>query len=203
MKIKKGFVVRKVGGDTVAVPVGEMSKKFRGMINLNVTGAFLWNFYTSEHTVDEGVAALTAEYDVAEEILATANISGGNVPKGIMWSSETEDVKLSVQEINECIKFSLDELCEKVDNFFAVRYRGKVDMLFTVNPISITGEGIGRIKGAAEHISKRLNHLTEIVSPDLPYYDKPTFSSRIGLLHTATGDAKKGIVRRLFGGKRK
>ena len=90
-----------------------------------------------------------------------------------------------------------------MDNFFAVRYRGKVDMLFTVNPISITGEGIGRIKGAAEHISKRLNHLTEIVSPDLPYYDKPTFSSRIGLLHTATGDAKKGIVRRLFGGKRK
>jgi cell division ATPase FtsA len=147
--------------------------------------------------------AFDVEYDVAEEILATANISGGNVPKGIMWSSEAEDVKLSVQEINECIKFSLDELCEKVDNFFAVRYRGKVDMLFTVNPISITGEGIGRIKGAAEHISKRLNHLTEIVSPDLPYYDKPTFSSRIGLLHTATGDAKKGIVRRLFGGKRK
>ena len=68
MKIKKGFVVRKVGGDTVAVPVGEMSKKFRGMINLNVTGAFLWDFYTSEHTVDEGVAALTAEYDVAEEV---------------------------------------------------------------------------------------------------------------------------------------
>ena len=147
--------------------------------------------------------AFDVEYDVAEEILATANISGGSVPKGIMWSSETEDVKLSVQEINECIKFSLDELCENVDNFFAVRYRGKVDMLFTVNPISITGEGIGRIKGAAEHISKRLNHLTEIVSPDLPYYDKPTFSSRIGLLHTATGDAKKGIVRRLFGGRRK
>ena len=68
MKIKKGFVVRSVGGESVVVPVGEMSKAFHGMINLNETGAFLWNFYTEEHTVDEGVAALLAEYDVQEDI---------------------------------------------------------------------------------------------------------------------------------------
>ena len=67
MKIKKGFVVRKVGDSHVVVPVGELSKTFHGMINLNDTGAFLWNFFTSEHTVDEGVAALCAEYDVNEE----------------------------------------------------------------------------------------------------------------------------------------
>ena len=68
MKIKKGFVVRKVGGECVVVPVGEMSKNFHGMINLNETGAFLWNFFTAEHTIDEGVAALLNEYDVEEEI---------------------------------------------------------------------------------------------------------------------------------------
>lgn len=144
------------------------------------------------------------EYSIAEEILATSNISGGNVPKGVFWSSDMLDKQISVQEINDCIKFSLDELCEKVDKFFAVRYRGKVDTIFTVNPISITGEGIGRMKGAAEHISKRLNHLTEIVAPDLPYYDKPTFSSRIALLNSATEDVKKqGWMKRLFGGRRK
>lgn len=66
MKIKSGFVVRKVGGECVVVPVGEMSKKFHGMINLNCTGEFLWNFYSASHTVDEGVAALLAEYDVDE-----------------------------------------------------------------------------------------------------------------------------------------
>ena len=68
MKIKKGFVVRSVGGESVVVPVGAMSKAFHGMINLNETGAFLWNFYTEEHSVDEGVAALLSEYDVQEEI---------------------------------------------------------------------------------------------------------------------------------------
>ncbi|MBQ8685222.1 MAG: PqqD family protein [Clostridia bacterium] len=73
MKIKKGFVLRKVGGESVVVPVGEMSKQFHGMINLNETGAFLWTFFSAEHTVDEGVAALLAEYDVDEQ-LARADV---------------------------------------------------------------------------------------------------------------------------------
>jgi hypothetical protein len=68
MKIKKGFVVRNVGGECVVVPVGEMSKTFRGMIKLNLTGEFLWNFFLAEHTIDEGVAALLSEYDVEESI---------------------------------------------------------------------------------------------------------------------------------------
>lgn len=67
MQIKKGFVLREVGGETIVVPVGKMSKEFHGMINLNATGAFLWRFYTDEHSVDDGVAALCAEYDVTDE----------------------------------------------------------------------------------------------------------------------------------------
>lgn len=67
MKIKKGFVIRVVGGESVVVPVGEMSKTFHGMINLNETGAFLWRFYTSEHSIEEGVDALCGEYDVERE----------------------------------------------------------------------------------------------------------------------------------------
>ena len=68
MKIKKGFVVRKVGGECVVVPVGEMSKNFHGMINLNTTGEFLWNFFLVEHTVDEAVTAILNEYDVEESL---------------------------------------------------------------------------------------------------------------------------------------
>ncbi|MBO5363235.1 MAG: PqqD family protein [Clostridia bacterium] len=73
MKIKKGFVARKVGGECVVVPVGEMSKNFHGMINLNATGEFLWNFFLSDHTVEEGVAAILNEYDV-EESIARADV---------------------------------------------------------------------------------------------------------------------------------
>lgn len=71
MKIKNGFVLRVVGGESVVVPVGEMSKKFHGMINLNETGAFLWKFFTEEHTVEDGVQALLAEYEVEEELART------------------------------------------------------------------------------------------------------------------------------------
>ena len=67
MKIKKGFVVRVVGGEYVAVPVGELSKTFHGMINLNETGAFLWRFFSEEHTLEEGVDALCNEYEVERE----------------------------------------------------------------------------------------------------------------------------------------
>ncbi len=67
MKIKKGFVLRVVGGENVVVPVGAMSKTFHGMINLNETGAFMWKFFSEEHTLEEGVAALLSEYEVEED----------------------------------------------------------------------------------------------------------------------------------------
>ncbi len=68
MKIKSGFVVRKVGDDYVVVPVGEMCKQFHGMININETGAMLWNFFSEEHTLEEAVDMLLGEFDVAREI---------------------------------------------------------------------------------------------------------------------------------------
>lgn len=67
MKIKKGFIVRKVGGENIAVPVGERGKSFHGMIKLNETGNFLWEFFLKDHTEEEAVRALLKEYDVSEE----------------------------------------------------------------------------------------------------------------------------------------
>lgn len=46
MKIKKGFVVRKVAGENIVVPVGGMSKTFHGMIKLNDTGEFSLEFFS-------------------------------------------------------------------------------------------------------------------------------------------------------------
>lgn len=67
MKIKKGFVLRVVGGESVVVPVGALCKTFHGMINLNETGAFLWKFFTEEHSAEEAIDALCSEYDVDRE----------------------------------------------------------------------------------------------------------------------------------------
>ncbi len=71
MKIKKGFVIRAVGGEYVVVPVGALSKDFRGMINLNETGAFLWKFFTEEHTKEEAVDAMANEYEADRDLLSS------------------------------------------------------------------------------------------------------------------------------------
>lgn len=52
IKIKEGFLLRKVAGDHVVVPVGEAGKVFHGMIRLNDTGAFKIIF-CEDHTGGE------------------------------------------------------------------------------------------------------------------------------------------------------
>lgn len=65
MRIKEGFVVREVGGSVVAVPTGEATKDFRGMIRLNDTAVFLWKVFLTDATREEAIAALEGEYNVS------------------------------------------------------------------------------------------------------------------------------------------
>ena len=150
---------------------------------------------------------LQIDYATAEEVLRSANVSGGIVPRDLAWTSEKGDVSFLVQRINDVIKCALDILCEQVENFFGKYYNEKNMTAFAVNPVSVTGEGLVGIAGLAEHLSTRLNRLTEVVAPELPYYDKPACSSRIALLNMALNDKKtQGFLYRIFnknGGKRK
>lgn len=74
MKIKDGFVLRKVADSFVAVAVGERSVDFNAMITTNETGAFLWKKLQNDTTEEELLTALTDEYDVDAET-AKADIS--------------------------------------------------------------------------------------------------------------------------------
>ena len=67
MKIKEGFVVRKIANQYMAVPVGSRAKELHGMIGLNETAAFLWELLKEDRT-DEALAALLyEEYEITEE----------------------------------------------------------------------------------------------------------------------------------------
>ena len=63
MKIKEGFLLRQVAGQTVVLPAGN-DLDLNMMITLNNTGAFLWERLQSETDEAALVAALLAEYDV-------------------------------------------------------------------------------------------------------------------------------------------
>ena len=68
MQINRDFTIQKVGASYVAVPVGETSKHFHGMVRLNETGAFLWNLMAEcDRTEQELVDALLSEYDIDAE----------------------------------------------------------------------------------------------------------------------------------------
>lgn len=66
MKLKEGFVLRTVAGDTIVVPTGA-TLDLNMMITLNETGKFLWEKLEKGAEEEELVAALLSEYDVAEE----------------------------------------------------------------------------------------------------------------------------------------
>ena len=63
MKVKSGFILRKVGKQYVVAATGEASKNFNGMIRLNATGAFLWEALEKGSTEDELVQKLLDRFE--------------------------------------------------------------------------------------------------------------------------------------------
>jgi len=66
MKLKEGFLLREVAGQTVVLPTGS-DLDLNMMITLNETGKFLWERLENETDEAALTAALLAEYDVDEQ----------------------------------------------------------------------------------------------------------------------------------------
>ena len=64
MKIKEGFVVREIAGQSVVVALGEASKSFNGIIKLNETGRIIWDKLTDGAEKEDIVKAILAEYEI-------------------------------------------------------------------------------------------------------------------------------------------
>ncbi len=67
MKIKEDFILRKVADSYVVVPVNNMSLDFNGIVNLNETGAFLFDILQKGAEKDELLKKMLDEYDVTPE----------------------------------------------------------------------------------------------------------------------------------------
>lgn len=68
MKVKEGFITRKMGKETIVVATGDASKDFNGMIKLNDIGAFLFEeMIANNMEKEELVKELTDKYDVSKE----------------------------------------------------------------------------------------------------------------------------------------
>ncbi|MBQ9986447.1 MAG: PqqD family protein [Oscillospiraceae bacterium] len=60
MKIKEGFVLRRVLDEAIVIASGEASKNFHGMVKLNDSAADIWG-WISEGLSESDIAAKLAE----------------------------------------------------------------------------------------------------------------------------------------------
>jgi len=67
MKIKNGFVLRRVLDEAIVIPSGEASKSFNGMIKLNDTAAFIWEAIAGGKSLPEIAKSLSEEYGISVE----------------------------------------------------------------------------------------------------------------------------------------
>ena len=68
MKIKEGFMLRNVADNYVVVPAGKASLEFKGLINLNHVGAFIWKCLEHDTTLIDVVNKVAEEYGIDKEI---------------------------------------------------------------------------------------------------------------------------------------
>lgn len=66
-KIKEGFIIRKIGGQIMAVPTGRMTSEIHGMIILTESGEMLWNAMLGGADEESLVSILTDNYEVEKE----------------------------------------------------------------------------------------------------------------------------------------
>ncbi len=71
MKIKEGFVVREIAGESIVIALGEASKIFNGMIKLNETGRIIWDGLARGDDEDTIISAILSEYDVQRETVVS------------------------------------------------------------------------------------------------------------------------------------
>ena len=67
MSLKKNFVLRQVAGTWVVLPLGAETVNFSGMLQLNDSGALLWDVLKQGGDKKALVDALLNEYDVSYE----------------------------------------------------------------------------------------------------------------------------------------
>lgn len=69
MKIKEGFILRKVADSNVVVAVGARAKEFNGIINLSESSAFIWKILEKGAEKEDLVEALLNEYKADREVV--------------------------------------------------------------------------------------------------------------------------------------
>jgi hypothetical protein len=71
MRINENFIMKKIAGTAVVVPVGEAVNDVKGMITLNGPAEIIWKGLQNGKNIDSLVEEIKAEYDAPEDVIRT------------------------------------------------------------------------------------------------------------------------------------
>jgi len=74
VKIKDGYMLREVAGNSVVVAVGKATLDFNGLITLNSTGTLLWKLLEKETSEEALLTAMLEAYEI-DEATARADLT--------------------------------------------------------------------------------------------------------------------------------
>lgn len=167
----------------VMLDLGEISSTFAIACGNGI--AFCESFSVGvNHVAVLLMEALGIPYDVALWFVKNVNLNSRD--KVISYEEYNQDGKIykfATSELKDIIREGLDGLCEMIE----VCRQSYVGKDLSNKPILITGEGVGVIRGLNEHLSSRLVAPIEVIAPNLPYYDKPQFSSLFSIFAQVLG----------------
>ena len=135
-------------------------------------------------------------FNVASALAAKINLGyKGEGDYSLKYDAKT--YTYPIEQINdiskECISCVVNYIQKAMRSF---RFETSNDQ-----PIYLTGGGFSDIKFAREYISKCFDREVEMVQPSMPNYDKPCYSTTVGLLKKAIimeKQEKFGFLKRLF-----
>lgn len=149
------------------------------------------------HIIFHLMEKLSLPYDVAEAFLDKVNLCSGPGLASLSVASDDSAYEIKYDKLLEATKEGIDQICECVTGFLDEYAARELDF----KPLFVSGDGPCEIRGALEHMSKRINRICELLSPDIPYYNKPSMSSYIALLDMACGDSEgTGFFKKIFKG---
>lgn len=67
LKVKSGFVLRKIGTQSVAVPIGQRTSDIHGVIALSDSGALLWEALEKGAEKEDLINILLDTYEIDRE----------------------------------------------------------------------------------------------------------------------------------------
>ncbi len=64
MKIKSGFIKRKIQDKYLVVATGDASKSYNNFIELNATASFIWDYIASGYSLEQIAQKMVEEYQI-------------------------------------------------------------------------------------------------------------------------------------------